>query len=455
MADKPTLSSASCARPAQPAVNRRQVFRSLGGAAALVAAGVAAPRLAKAAGKTTLRFWTSQSAPNQMKVWQDIFGRFEAQHPDFTVAIEKYSDDTLWPKLSAAYAARDLPDLITYVQAYTVVTLNQKGLIEPFDDVIKAVGEDDFYPNMRDVYKDKGSYMAATLNNQTSSNLFYRTDLLQEAGVEPPRYWDELLNVAKKTTKNGIYGNTLPFGRNSMASTMMVMFVRQSGGAIVNPDMSVAFNSPEVVATLEFLKEIFQYAPPGATNYSWGETLNAFVTGKTACAPYTGRPIYIISAQNPSLADKFSRVPYPHRREGRAAYDCPFNSIFIPRGAKNVEPAKLLARALFEKHNYIEFLHTAPGHNLSSLKSISKSPEFWANPLLQKYRKEVDGMIETTAESHNLVKESDDRPYDTKAGDIFNSMVLAETLQDVVVNGVSPKQAAARGADKIAEIVKG
>jgi hypothetical protein len=92
---------------------------------------------------------------------------------------------------------------------------------------------------------------------------------------------------------------------------------------------------------------------------------------------------------------------------------------------------------------------------LPSLKSISKAPEFWANPLLKKYRKEVDGMIETTAESRNLVKESDDRPYDTKAGDIFNSMVLAETLQDVVVNGVSPKQAAARGADKIAEIVKG
>ena len=415
----------------------------------------APPWIAHAQGKKSLRFWTSQNAPNQMQAWQDIFGRFEKANPDFKVEIEAYSDDNLWPKLSAAFAGRDVPDLISYVQAYTVVSLNQQGLVEPFDDVIKAVGENEFFDSARDIYKSNGSYMAATLNNQTSSNLFYRKDLLQEAGVEPPRYWDDLLNVAKKTTKNGIYGNSLPYGRNAMTSTMMVMFVKQSGGSIVNPDLSVAFNSPEVAATLEFLKEIYEYAPPGANNYSWGETVNSFVTGKAACAPYTGRPLFLVSTQNPSLADKISRVAYPHRKEGKPAYDCPFNSLFIPKGSKNVEGAKLLARALFEKQANIQILHTAPGHNLPVLKAVAAAPEYYDQPLIKKYESEVRGMIETTNLSRNLVKESDQHKFNVKAGDIFNSMVLAEAVQAVVVEKKSAKQAAAEGADKIAEIMKG
>jgi hypothetical protein len=63
-------------------------------------------------------------------------------------------------------------------------------------------------------------------------------------------------------------------------------------------------------------------------------------------------------------------------------------------------------------------------------------------------------MIRNTAAARNLVQETDKSPYDLKAGDIFNSGVLAETVQDVVVNKMSPKQAAAKGADKIASLLK-
>lgn len=430
--------------------SRRDVGRGL----AAVTGLLAAPRFARAQSGMTLRFWTSQTAPVQMKAWEAIAAKFEAANK-VKVEIEKYSDDTLWPKLTAALAARDVPDLISYVQAYTVVSLGERGLVEPFDDVVKAVGEDDFFPTARDVYKVNGRYIAATLNNQTSSNLFYRKDLLQEAGMAPPKTWDDLLAVAKATTKNGLYGTVLPYGRGSMASTMMVMFVHQAGGQILNPDLSVGFNSEATVAALEFLKEIFQYNPPGVASYSWSEVLNAIVSGKVASGPYTGRPLAVILEQNAALADKVSRVPYPYRKEGQPAYDCPFNSLFIPKGAKNVDAAKAFAKVLFGKEAQIAVMHTLPGHNLPALKSIAESKEFYDNPVIGKYKSEVQGMIETTAQSRNLVKESDKHAFNVKAGDIFNSYVLAETLQNVVVDKIPAKQAAARGADKIAAIMKG
>lgn len=425
-------------------------------AGGMAAAGVAgAPRIVRAQGAVTLRFWTSQTAPIQMKAWQSAIDRFEAANKGVKVEIEKYSDDNLWPKLTAAFAARDVPDLVSYVQAYTVVSLGARGLVEPFDDVIKGVGEADFFPSMRDIYKVNGGYLAATLNNQTSSNLFYRKDLLQEAGLAPPTTWDDLLKVAKATTKNGLYGTVLPFGRASMTSTMMAMFVRQGGGFVVNPDLSVGFNSEGTVAALEFLKEIFEYTPPGSASYSWSEVLNAIVTGKAVTGPYTGRPLALINEQNAAIADKVSRVAYPYRKGGRPAYDCPFNSLFIPKGAKNLDATKAFAKALFGKEAQLAVLHALPGHNLPALKSVAESKEFYDNPIIGKYKAEVHGMIETTAESRNLVKESDQHAYNQKAGDIFNSFVLAEAVQNVVIEKMPPKKAAEQGADKIAAILKG
>ena len=430
-------------RPAQ--ITRRAVIAA--------GAALAAPAIAQA--KTALRFWTSQGAPPQMAAWKAIFGRFEQANPQYTVAIELYSDDDIWPKLTAAYASHNLPELVSYVQAYTVATLADNDLLEPFDDVIAAVGADNFYPAMRDVYRAKGHYVAATLNNQTSSNLWYRKDLLAEAGLAPPATWDELLVAAKAMTKGDIYGNSLPFGRTSMTSTMMVNFVHQAGGLIVNPDGSVGFNSPATIAALEFLREVFPYAPPGAASYSWGEVLNSFVTGRAAMAPYTGRPIAMIAAQNPKILDAISVVAYPYRKGGRQAFDCAFNSVFIPRGAPNVAAAKKLAVALFEKQNNIQFLLTAPGHNLPSLTTIGNDPALFDDALMRKFRPEVELMIRNTAAARNLVQETDGAPYNLKAGNIFNSGVLAEAVQDVVVNRMAPAQAAAKGADKIAVLLKG
>ncbi len=422
---------------------------------AAVALGVLArPAIGRAQQKTTLRFWTSQGAPPQLAAWKDIFTRFEQQHPAFTVSIELFSDDDVWPKLTAGYAARNLPDLVSFVQAYSVATLASNDLVEPMDEVIKAVGEDDFFPGMRDIYKIDGRYVAATYNNATSSNLWYRKDLLAEVGLKPPTTWDEQLVAAKAMTKNGTYGNSLPYGRTSFTSTMMINFVHQAGGLIVNPDGSVGLNSDATVAALDFLNEIAAYAPPGATSYSWGEVLNSFVTGRAAMAPYTGRPIFIVSEQNPKMLDNISVVPYPYRTQGHPAFDCPFNSLFIPKGASNVSGAKLLAAALFEKRNYIQMLHTTPGHFLPSLRSISTAPELYQQPLMAKFHPEIEGMIASTAKARNLVRETDQSPYDLKAGDIFNSGVLAEMLQDVVVNKVSTRQAAAKAADKVAVVLK-
>ena len=55
----------------------------------------------------------------------------------------------------------------------------------------------------------------------------------------------------------------------------------------------------------------------------------------------------------------------------------------------------------------------------------------------------------------NLARETAQHRFNPKAGEIFNSLILAEVLQNVVVENMPARQAAARGADRIAAIMRG
>ena len=438
------------------AVGRRTALKSVGGVAALVA-GVAATahwKRAFAQSQKTVQVWTPQYSPEQQVAWKFIVGSFEAAHPGIKVAVAPVSSNDIWPKLTAAFGGGQVPDIIDKIVAPTALSLYDQGLLDPVDDVIDAVGRDDFQKNALDIYTDKGHQFACAFGNN-SLNLWYRKDLLGEEGLEVPKYWDEFAAMSKALTKNGNFGTALPYGKTHMTNTIMWTFVYQAGGLVIGPDNSVVFNTPETWSALEFLKEMNQYVPPGASRYSWGEVLNAYVTGVSASTMYTGRAIVNVNTQNPSIADAISAAPYPYRREGRPWWTAVFEAITIPKGGKNLAEAKMFAAWCYRPAEYIKFLHSAPGHQIPVLKSIGASDAFLSHPLLQKYKAELATMIEVLGQAHSPSKPTDDSPFITKAGDIQGSGVFAEVIQKVVIGGESAKAAAAWGHDEIARIMKG
>lgn len=431
--------------------------RGLLAGAAGMAGVLAMPSIARAQARV-IQFWGTQRAPEQREAYEQIFAAFSRAHPGFSVNYDLVTEETILPRLSAALAARTPPDLISHIPAPFAIQLNDQDLVEPMDDVVRAVGADDFNPNSMELFRDprRGHVLAVCIvNGTTPGNMWLRRDLLAEAGLQPPRTWDEMLNVARRLTRRGVFGTIYATGKNSMGDTQFLQTVWQAGGFIVNPDMSVAFNSPQVVAALEFVKEMASFSPPEATNYNFLDVLNGFVLGRAATAPYTGRVLINVTRENPPLADKVTCVASPHRREGRPAFNSDFTALVIPKGSGQPEGAKLFAQFLLSKWAQITFLHATPGHNLPDLKSVGQSEEFANHPMLQRYRAELQVMLANTAQARNLLKESAQHPVNRRAGAIFGARVLSETAQDVVVGGVAPRQAAARGADRIAALMRG
>lgn len=438
-------------------ISRRTVLGGAGALGAAVLAGGFSRRAAAQEG-VTIRWWSPQSAPAQLEAYQAQIAAFKALHPDIAVVFEPTSDEGYPAQFAAAFASKQLPNIVTHLPSFAVQNYYAQGLIEPFDDVIKAIGEDKYYPGANDVYKTAdGKFCGTGIGNTAADMLWLRKDLMEKAGIAAaPKTWDELRAAAAKMQGGGIYGAPLPYGLNSMTSLIFIGMIHKAGGRIFSPELEVAIDSEQTRNALEFYKSMKEFCPPGATNYSWGESLTAFVSGATATGIYAGRVLANVNAQNPGIADFVTCTTYPTVSADVAPWTFnDFPSVFLPKDAGNLEASKLFAAFLFEPEGYIRQLHGAPGHVLPVLRTVAESPAYLDDPIIKKYPAEVKLMGEAAAGGFNLGYESKAHKPNFKANEIVASNAIAELVQRVVLNGEDAKAVLGETAKKIEGIFKG
>jgi multiple sugar transport system substrate-binding protein len=439
------------ARPGR--LSRRSVLKS---AAAITAAAAVPFPTARAA--TTIRWWSTQSSPEQLAAYRHQISTFEAAHPGVEIVFERTSDEGYATQLAAAFAGGNVPNIVTHLPSFAVADYWSAGLLLPFDDVIAEVGAENFFEGTNRIYEiDPGTQAAAGIGHTAANMLWLRTDRMEKAGIErPPETWDELRAACSKMQGRGVYGTPLPYAKNSMTTLVIIGFIHQAGGQILSPDLDVAIVSDEAVNALEFYRSMREFSPPGATNYSWGESLSAFVSGATATGLYAGRVLINVSKQNPRIAEHVTCTTYP-----TISADVPpwtfndFPSVFIPADAPDPEITKKFAAWLYQPDGYIRQVHATPGHVLPVLKTIAEHEDYRNNYIIRRYGTEVERMTSAAVAGHNLGWESPQHRANVKAGAIVNSGILAEMVQRVVLNEEKPRAVLADAAGRIEKIMQG
>lgn len=117
--------------------------------------------------------------------------------------------------------------------------------------------------------------------------LFYRKDLLDEAGLEPPQTFNDLLTTSKTLQeKTGVDWGYLWQGRQyEGVSAMFVEVLSGFGGYWINPDtLEVGLDQPEAINAVNFLLSTIQegVSPPGVTTYQEEEVRRLFQSGAAA-----------------------------------------------------------------------------------------------------------------------------------------------------------------------------
>ncbi|TME37259.1 MAG: sugar ABC transporter substrate-binding protein [Chloroflexi bacterium] len=147
---------------------------------------------------------------------------------------------------------------------------------------------------------------------------WWRTDLLDAAGLKPPTNTDELLAAAKALHKpdQGQYGFLWKGARGApLGQTMVHAFAAFDQPAFPNwqkGDWMPALNTDKAVQATDWVKQMAQYAPPDYLTIAWDDEARRFAEGEAAMTfTWFGRVSFFEDPTKSKIVGKYAAGPWP------------------------------------------------------------------------------------------------------------------------------------------------
>lgn len=227
-------------------VNRRKL---LAGAGSVAAASRLAPRrtYAKAQdGPVTITWFGGRDTTG---VTAKQVAAFNESHPDIQIDYQEQgatSDDLRAAIISVGSSQDPVADIFS-VNVPNVSEYAAAGWTLPVDDVIPEEERDQFYPaSIEGAIYNGQLYAVPHYNN--GPGLWYRADLLDEAGLEVPRSYDELVAVCQELQTPEIAGYVLPLPQIEQGNINWMEHVWGYGGDLVDADLNVVVDQGTAAA---------------------------------------------------------------------------------------------------------------------------------------------------------------------------------------------------------------
>ena len=154
--------------------------------------------------------------------------------------------------------------------------------------------------------------------------LYYRKDLLEAAGIEPPQTYEELVAAAEKLMADnaGMSGWTWPALKDLVLVNRWVEYLNGYGGAYFDAGGKCVMNDEKGLAALTFMKSLFDdgITPKEALTWKEEESQIRFVSGEAIF--HTGRQDMMFWLNDPAqskIVDKWGFIPMPATEAGKGA----------------------------------------------------------------------------------------------------------------------------------------
>lgn len=148
--------------------------------------------------------------------------------------------------------------------------------------------------------------------------LYYRTDVFEELGLEPPSTVEELLDVAE--TIDAERDDVIPVTLRGAAAALPFTFgpfLHGNGGSWTT-NGGPNFEDPAAIRAIdEYATLAREYGPDGVINYSFTESSNLFAQGGVAMEIESSNELNsLIDPSNSTVPDEVGVVPMPAGTEG-------------------------------------------------------------------------------------------------------------------------------------------
>jgi len=435
-------------------VSRRTFLKVLGltGGGVALASALNAARAGTA--KPTLRFLNNEPDPNTIQYVKQTAQEYESK-TGVKISVETIPVGETWTKITTAIKAGKPYDFLTLGVVDHALLLAKDGHVVPLTEFIKEVGVDDFGPRAIDWYRGEVWMYPYDYN---FNYLFYRTDWFAQKHLQPPKSWDDMLNVlrALHDPDNKRYGIALPYSQKDFVNWGNTALLWAAGVHFWDKSWHVILDSPEIkpraVKALQFQAEVYKYTPPGMINAELSDLLTGFTSGTAAMSSYTGRLIHHIEGRAPDLADKYDIIPYPTPDGTRGAVTHANDGFSVAKTANTEETMKFFR--WFIKERLIGYQLTVPLHYQPPQFSTYKHETWRAHPLVKKHWRAMEVMLEFMNTAKTIISSIQlEAPEPSpNPGRVWEGLVIPRMYQNVVVKKLDPGEAVDIAAKELREL---
>lgn len=353
----------------------------------------------KPAEPVEIQFWTRQTQSERQEQIQVLLEVFQTLNPDIKVKMLPVEENEFSTQLAASGAA-NRPNLIE-IQGFFAMSYNEEGIVDTQanKNIIESVGSDAFYPGaLNNTSMADGSYFGIPFHF-AAQGLWYRTDWFEEAGLEAPTTWENILKAAEyfNDPANKQYGILIGTKPENYTQQVFTHLSTANGAHLFDDAGNLALDTPEFREAVEYYKALSEFTPPGPQTW---RARDYYIQGKMAMFYYSTYIMDDLSiadvAASSLTSENFSDlgggsfddqlvkntgfVPVISNTESSGYGEIMTLSVLRSDDAAKTAAAERLAEFFLSDENYIPYLHVAPGGMLAMKKSVLESDKFMNDP---------------------------------------------------------------------------
>lgn len=371
-------------------------------------------------------------------VWAENLSDFNEAKVDLQIiGWENYSE-----KLMTAISAKTGPD-VAYMYTDIYADFIDMGAIASIDEYITQEDYDHFY--YMEWGKKFGKMYGFPFIVGNPRVVYYNPKMLAEAGVAPPKTWDDFLQacitLTKDTNGDGTidqWGYAAALGEKFYGTLITVFenYLWQNGGELFSEDgKTCTFDSPEGIEAATFVYDLlhtYKVMPESTTGMDENQVMQMFASGQVAFIIDPTTDVSNIKSLNPDF--EWDYIPSLSKKTVGTFIAA--DQLAVMSACENKDAAVALIRHILKGDN-MENFHT----KLSAFAPIAADEPFLDQPEFEKmYTDAPPELFRLLPAVKNSFKVYD---YTWKQ---FQSMMLGDLTPEAAM-----KEAARYGNEVLAE----
>lgn len=309
---------------------------------------------------------------------------FEAENPDAKVKVTAFPWDAAHDKIANSFAGDDVPDVTLVGTTWMGEFATTEDALDPTPDLID---KDSFFPGAWDSTVVNGTSYGVPWYVETRL-IYYRKDIAQKAGVQPPTNQAELKAFAEglKARGGAEWGIYMQPGGQGSWQTFMP-FAWQNGAELTsNDDKEFNLDSEEMATSLDYYKSFFT-SGVSPTDIQPEQAEQAFIDGRLAAMPSGPWHLGIFEEKGgPGFLDKVGLAVMPKEKSGTSFIGG--GNLAVLKKAKNRDAAWKFVAFLSEAETQAKWYEVST--DLPAVKSAWDNPALKADPNIATFGTQLD-----------------------------------------------------------------